>query len=199
MIKALNRIDRGLMLVASVTLIVMMLITAVSVLGRYFFLMPIPDDVTANELLLVVVAFLPLGLVQARREHIMVNVFTEWMSRRAKATLDTFGLFVGAAIFSFVAWASVESFLRAAESGAYIEGLLNLPESPARLALAVGIGIFTLRLIVNCLRNLVGLAADRPELLGPDVEVPWDASFEHSAPEREGAEGGGRAGSRRER
>ncbi len=199
MIKVLNFIDRILMLIASVTLIAMMMITSVSVLGRYFFLKPIPDDVTANELLLVLVAFLPLSLVQARREHIMVNVFTEWMQPRSKAILDTFGLVVGAVIFAFLTWASLEMALHAAEAGAYIEGLLNLPESPSRFALAIGIGVLTLRLITNALRSVIGIASDRPELLGADVAFSAESSPEYVAPSAAGDVVAGHSSKNRER
>ena len=47
-------IDKLLVVVASATILLMLCITTISVIGRYLFKTPIPDDVVMNELLIVV-------------------------------------------------------------------------------------------------------------------------------------------------
>jgi len=108
--KLLDLIDRVVVVVSVIALLAMMLLTTVSVIGRYFFAAPIPDDLVMSEFLMVVVVFLPLSAVQVARGHVFVTIFTEWMSSRTRAILETFGVVVGLCIFSIVACAAYTEF-----------------------------------------------------------------------------------------
>lgn len=156
--KLLDWLDRALVVLAVLALLVMMSLITVSVIGRYQFASPIPDDLVMSEILMVFVAFLPLSYVQARREHVFVTIFTDWMPGSARAALDTFGLVVGAIIIPIIAWAVFTDFQAAWRSGAYNDGLLAIPEWPGRLIVAVGLGLFALRLVIDAVASAVGLA-----------------------------------------
>ena len=67
--KVLDWLDRVFVTAAMGILVVMMCLTTISVFGRYFFGAPIPDDLILSEHLMVFLVFLPLGAVQAARQH----------------------------------------------------------------------------------------------------------------------------------
>lgn len=155
--KIFDILDRIAIAISVAALFIMMSLTCVSVIGRYIFNSPIPDDITMNEFLMVFVVFLPLAAVQAAREHVFVTIFTEWMGNKSKVVMETFGVVLGAFIFTLMTLAVYTDFLHAYKTGAYVDGLLELPESPAKFALVVGMALLTLRLYADAVVSVFGL------------------------------------------
>ena len=155
--KIFDWMDRILVTVAVVALIAMTLVTTVSVIGRYVFNAPIPDDLVFSEFLMVVVVFLPFSAVQAAREHVFVTIFTDWMSNKPKVVMETIGVIVGFGIFSVITAATFTDFYAAWSVGAYMDGPLELPESPARFIVFFGLAVFSLRLLVDAIASTIGL------------------------------------------
>ena len=155
--KFFDTIDRAVVVIAVVALIAMMLMTTISVFGRYFFSMPIPDDLVFSEMLMVFVVFLPFSAVQAAREHVFVTIFTDWMSNNVKVVMETVGVVVGLGIFTLVACAVWTDFYQAWEVKAYVEGPLELPEYPARFVVFFGLALFSVRLLIDAATSIIGL------------------------------------------
>jgi TRAP-type C4-dicarboxylate transport system permease small subunit len=135
----------------------MMLLTTISVIGRYFFKAPIPDGLVMSEFLMVFVVFLPLSAVQAAREHVFVTIFTEWMSNKKKVVMETIGVVIGFCIFTVIASAVFTDFFEAWSAGAYHEGPLELPEAPPRFIVFLGLAVFSIRLLVDAIKSVIGL------------------------------------------
>lgn len=170
LITLLNWLDRALVALSGVALTILMLLVTSSVFGRYFLSMPVPDDVTLSEILLVFVGFLPLAQVQANREHIFVSVFTDWMPNGAKVFLEMFGQLIGVVFFSIVAAAVYTEFAAAYETGSYYTGPMEIPEWPGKLVVALGVALFTLRLVIDTVMDLVGLATGKAKATASETE-----------------------------
>ena len=155
--KILDWLDRVLIVTAMVALISMMMLTSVSVIGRYFFNAPIPDDLVFSEMLMVFVVFLPFAAVQAAREHVFVTIFTEWLPNDTKVIMETVGVVVGCFIFTIISCAVFTDFYAAWIVGAYVEGPFELPEYPARFIVFFGLALFSFRLFVDAVVSIVGL------------------------------------------
>lgn len=138
----------------------MTLMICVSVIGRYLFAMPIPDDLVFSEFLMVFIVFLPFSSVQASREHVFVTIFTEWLPNRKKVMFETFGVFVGLIAFTIVAIAVWVDFSSSWAFESYEDGTLELPIWPPKFALFFGILIFVLRLLVDLIQSLHGIITD---------------------------------------
>ena len=158
--KILNWIDRATVFVSVMGLISLTTLVCASVMGRYLFAAPIPDDLVFSEFLMVFIVFLPLSSVQASREHVFVTIFTEWMPNRKKVVLETFGVFVGLIAFTIVAAAVYTDFQESYDIQAYVEGPLELVEWPAKFALFFGIGLFAIRLLVDLVQSIHGIIYD---------------------------------------
>ncbi|MBN4083130.1 TRAP transporter small permease [bacterium AH-315-B06] len=155
--KFFNMVDRVVVVIAVCALIAMMLMTTVSVFGRYFFSAPIPDDLVFSEFLMIFVVFLPFSAVQAAREHVFVTIFTEWMSNEAKVVMETIGVVIGFIVFTVVTMAVWTDFLDAYEFKAYVDGPLELPEYPIRFVAFFGLALFSIRLFVDSITSVYGL------------------------------------------
>lgn len=155
--KILDIIDRVAVVTAIVAIVAMTLLVTVSVTGRYLFSLPIPGDLVLSEFLMVFVVFLPLAAVQAKREHVFVTFFTDWMKNDVKVVMETVGVVIGLIIFTIIAAATFTDFQHALEFGTYTEGEIEFPEAPPRFIVAFGLFLFAVRLLVDAVRSVVGL------------------------------------------
>ena len=154
-------LDRFLVVVAIIALLAILALTTISVIGRYVFNAPLPDDVVINEYLMVGVVFLPLAYVQRHRGHLFVAVFTDWLSATARIGLEILSLTISVGIFGLLTAATLGDFLGAWQIDAYTEGQLELRQWPARLLVSVGLGVFALRLLVDLSVAVTRLRDDR--------------------------------------
>ena len=156
MFKILEAIDRLALWLSVAALVLIMSVTCVSVIGRYFFNAPIPDDLVMSEFLMVVVAFLPLAAVQGSREHVFVTIFSDWLPNRPKVGMELFGVYLGLFTFTIIACATYTDFKQAFDVGAFEEGALEIPEAPFRFIVFFGLLLFAVRLFVDAIISTKG-------------------------------------------
>ncbi|MGR3453523.1 TRAP transporter small permease [Pseudooceanicola sp.] len=88
--KATRRLTDLFILIAGIGLFLMMIHVVIDVIARAFFRVALPGTIeVVSSYYMVAAVFLPLAMVQRRHAHIMVSLFTEWMSPRAVHRLDT--------------------------------------------------------------------------------------------------------------
>ena len=89
---------------------------------------------------MVALAALALGAVQAEREHVIVEVFTQWMSPRATAMLDWCALVFTAIYASLLAWGCLLAAIDAFETReSFRLFAFDLIIWPSRWVLAIGL------------------------------------------------------------
>ena len=174
MLKTFEVIDRIALWFSVAALIAIMCITCVSVIGRYFFNSPIPDDLVMNEFLMVVVAFLPLAAVQASREHVFVTIFSDWLPNRPKVAMEIFGVYLGVVIFTIITCATYTDFKQAFDIGAYEEGALEIPEAPFRFIVFFGLLLFSIRLAVDGVISTIGFFTGEAQATRSEEERALD-------------------------
>ena len=81
-------LEGALSLTSGTVLFLMMMITAVDVIGRYVFNRPLAGGFEITEMLLAALIYCGLPLVSQRREHIVIDTFDPLMSARVKRGLD---------------------------------------------------------------------------------------------------------------
>lgn len=151
----LTRIDRGLTAIASVALVLMLVITIISVTGRYIFNSAIPDDIVMNELLMPWVMFLPLAYVHRHDEHIVVTLFSDRLPAWMQPVLVWVANALGALVFGLIAYAVWGDFHDAWVVKSHNEGFLELPNYYSKFALFLGIALYALRMGLAAL-GLIG-------------------------------------------
>jgi TRAP-type C4-dicarboxylate transport system permease small subunit len=156
MFKIFDVIDKAALWISVTALLFITIMTCISVLGRYFFAAPIPDDLVMSEFTMVIVAFLPLAAVQAAREHVFVTIFSDWLPNRPKVAMELFGVYLGAFTFIIVTCAVYTDFKQAFDIGAYEEGSLEIPEAPFRFIVFLGLLLFSIRLVLDAIISTKG-------------------------------------------
>ena len=133
---------------------IMVIITILDVLSRHLLHRPIPGVIELNEVLMVGIVFLGLGMAQKEKSHIRAELFVSRLPPKLRRLFDILAL-----VFSTCFWVVLlsQALPRAWESyltGEYREGLIKFPVWPARWALAIGLLIICLQLIRDFYRTI---------------------------------------------
>ena len=136
-------LQRVLGVIAAVILFAMMMLTAVDVIGRYLFNRPVNGGFEVTEIMLAALIYCGLPLVSARREHIVIDTFDPFFSRRFKRALDVIAEILCTIAFGGMA---VLIFQRAERIASYGDttSVLKLPLAPFAYIVAAMIAITAL-------------------------------------------------------
>lgn len=122
-------LERTLGIAAGLLLLILVGITCVDVVGRYFLNAPLEGAFEMTEVLLVALVFAALPLATERREHVEVDLLASAFSQHINRLMIAFGgLFAGAVLLTF-AWRLVVHSIKAAEDGT-VTNALQIPLAP---------------------------------------------------------------------
>ena len=146
-------ISRVMIVVAVVVITAMMLITVSDVFLRYAFKNPIPDSQELTEYMMVCVAFLGMAWVAVKGENIKVDLVVSRLSPRIQAIFDSITYLLGLGICVFLCW---RNFLEApiVRQIGLDSLLLNVPEYPFYLVLAVGLAVLCLVMLIQLVQHV---------------------------------------------
>ena len=150
----LHGVETAALLVSMLAIVLAAALVGLSVSGRTFFGRSVPDVVVLTENLMPVIVALPLAFVAARRGHIEVEVFTNWLPPRGIVALNIFANLIGLIIFGLIAWGAWNVLGRDIETGRFYEGLLRVPAWPAKAFFFFGLTLFSLRLLLNLVEDV---------------------------------------------
>ena len=153
----LARLERWALGVSMVSLALMGALVTLSILGRWLFALPVPDDVLMAELLMVGVVMLPLGWVQSRGGHIRIILFTSKISHKFSAILDLGGNLIGLIFLTLLVIGAADALAEDIAGEHYYQGLLMLPSWPFMSVFLIGVVLIQIRLMVEIVLQLVGL------------------------------------------
>ena len=110
-------LEGALSLTSGTVLFLMMMITAVDVIGRYVFNKPLSGGFEITEMLLAALIYCGLPLVSQRREHIVIDTFDPLMSARVKRSLDVLAEIVCSITLGGIGYLIFRRAARVAEYG----------------------------------------------------------------------------------
>jgi TRAP-type C4-dicarboxylate transport system permease small subunit len=122
-------LQRTLGYFAAAVLFLMMTITAVDVVGRYFFNKPLAGGFEITEIGLALLIYCALPLVSVRREHIVIDTFDVFMSQWVKTFLNRLADVVCFIALSGVGYILFKRAVRVAEYGD-TTNVLQIPLAP---------------------------------------------------------------------
>ena len=114
---------------SAVGLFLMMMLTAVDVIGRYLFNAPVNGGFELTEMMLAALIYCGLPLVSQRREHIVIDTFDTFMSPKVKRFLDVFAEIVCSLTLGGIGYLIFRRAARVADYGD-TTSVLKLPLAP---------------------------------------------------------------------
>lgn len=126
--------------IAALILFVMMLLTGVDVIGRYFFNRPLPGAFELTEVLLALLIFAGLPLVSGREEHVTITLLSERFKGRLLRAQRVFVRLCAVLVLAVLAW---RLWIKGAQLAQYgdMTTYLHIPLAPVLYAAAVLCGV----------------------------------------------------------
>jgi len=138
--------NRVFMVVGGVILVVMTLQIGAGALARGLFNQSLDGNVEiAKYYYMVALSAFSLGAVQAAREHVIVEVFTQWMKINARKVIDWGALVLTTIYAAVLTWGCTLAAIDALEAGEFYRLFeFDLALWPSRWFLAIGLWGFLL-------------------------------------------------------
>jgi TRAP-type C4-dicarboxylate transport system permease small subunit len=141
---------------AGASLVLMTLLGAADIVGTKFFNYPIPGTFEATEALMVLTVFLSLAHVQARRDHIAIDLVVSRLSANARRALELGARLLTLGVFAVMGWQGWALGLASVRDREYASGIVQFPVYPSKLALAVGVTLLVLQALLDVVGALRG-------------------------------------------
>lgn len=134
-------------------LLVLMLLDASDVLGRYLLNKPVKGAWEVSQILLAGVVLFAWAHTQAKGGHVKLDLFVTRLSPRAQAMVDFVTSLLGAVLFGLVVWQAAGMAMIYWEAG-YIVDVIRIPLAPFQLFVSLGALFLCLELIIEMFEHL---------------------------------------------
>ncbi len=154
-IETISRIlNKMFMVVGSVAVLFLMSLATINVVFRIFGhpYRGTYELVSYSGAILIAFA---LGYSQQRKDHIVVDILSQWFPKKLNRVLDGVNYFVTMIFFTLVTWQMYLWGMKMVRSGEVME-TLKVIYHPFVFAVAAGFGVLSLALLVDFLRNIMG-------------------------------------------
>lgn len=135
-------------------MLLMMVLTVLDVIGRYFFSSPINGTWEVVGLMLVCAGTWCLPYCQKERRHVNVTILLDRFSKPVAACIEGLSCLIGSVGFSLLAWEALQLTVKYFSQQGYVTDTLRIPLYPFVLIMAIGNGILALVLCVDLLKTL---------------------------------------------
>jgi TRAP-type C4-dicarboxylate transport system permease small subunit len=149
----LDKISLALCAVACFSICVMMILMVGDALSRKI-VGSIPGGYNTTIALLTILVFLPMGYVQMKRAHITVDLVTSRLDQRTRAILRIITSILAVLVFALLTWACGQKAWESTLAREEWMGLIYYPAWPFRWTLPLGMGIFTLQMVMAAIDEI---------------------------------------------
>lgn len=168
--RILTLCENILMIVGGACLFVLMALVVSDSGGRYFFNAPISGVYEFSEFYLMIgIVFLGLARTQRLKAHVRVELLIERFPKPIARVLEVLFLLTTVIVFACITYVTARNGWNNIILNRWTTGVVAIPTGPSWLIVAVGSGIFTLRLAFDAL-NLI-LSRDHPIYPASDYEA----------------------------
>lgn len=153
----MNAISKLMAYTGAGIMLLMMVLTVLDVIGRYFFSSPINGTWEVVGLMLVCAGTWCLPYCQKERRHVNVTILLDRFSKRITSCIQSLSYLIGMMGFSLLAWEALRLTAKYFSEQGYVTDTLRIPLYPFVLLMAIGNGLLALVLCVDLLKTLPGI------------------------------------------
>jgi len=154
--KGVRNITNTLRAVAMGVLVILMLLGATDVIGRYLLDKPIRGAYSISEVLLVAIVFFGWAYTLSVGGHVRLDTVVSRFRPRPQPIIGFITSFIALVIFSLITWRSALKAIATARTFEVID-VVEIPLFPFQFFVSVGAFALCLELIVQMLHFLTGL------------------------------------------
>ena len=145
-------VSRKLNALSGVIVLILMALTTLDVIARYFFNSPIRGTYDASGLMALVIISFALAQTQLEKGHISITILTEIMPRRINCAVQAFIAFICLCASGVVSWQSWVYGISLAKVGEASQ-TDKIPFAPFSFIISIGFMVLCLILLLNTIEN----------------------------------------------
>lgn len=143
MLITMGRPSRLLCYIGSISLFLMMCLTAADVIGRYVFNSPITGVFEITEFLVLIVIFSFIGYTQSQKTHVAVDMLVNLFPKSIRYILGLVNHVICLLLMGLITWMGAQSALELMEVGEATPNL-GIPTYPFVFFLVLGCAVLCL-------------------------------------------------------
>ena len=144
------------MAIAMGVVVVLMLLGAADVIGRYLLNKPIKGAYGISEVMLVAIVFFGWAYTLSVEGHVRLDIVVSRLRPWSQAIIGFITSFIALVIFGLITWQSALKAL-ATSKGYEVIDIINIPLYPFQFFVSLGAFALCLELIVQMLHFLTGM------------------------------------------
>lgn len=151
----IDRVTAGLGAFAGIYLCALVLLTTTDVILRALFKAPIQGTVEITELSMVFIATIFIAYTQKMKGHIMVEIFTEKMSKKWQTVILLVGYILGLCFSFLIVWRTIAYIIRISGRGR-TSLILHIPSEIPLICICIGFAMYFL-VTINSILEITGV------------------------------------------
>jgi len=148
MSKIINTITKVLLAVSAAVLTMMMLLTAVDVVMRYVFGMPIPGAFELAEYMMAFIIPFAIAYCAEQNGHVSVELFFKKLPKSIQKTLQLIVSVLTTAFAAILTWQNIV-YIGETYRDHLASSVLLIPTYPFIVPVSIGVGIYTLVVLLR--------------------------------------------------
>jgi len=135
-------------------LAMMMLVTAVDVLSRFLFNLPITGSIEISGIFLLLTILLGIPYAAARKQHVSIDILVSRFSEKIRLNIESITLLVAVLMFSIIVWRTVKYavFKQGMHAATPV---LDIPLAPFVYVTALAFALLTFVLLIELIQHLM--------------------------------------------
>jgi TRAP-type C4-dicarboxylate transport system permease small subunit len=150
----LKAVSKFMAAIAAIVLGIMMLITVIDVVGRYFFNRPINGSWELIGFLLVCAGTWGLAYCQVTKAHIQVTVLLDIFPEKVRNIITLIAYIMGLVAFSLIFRRSVLLTQKYMTETGHVSDTLEIPYYPFTILMAIGVGMLVVILLYEVIHSI---------------------------------------------
>lgn len=143
--------SKGIAILGAAAIILMMLSVSADILARKFLGKPIPGVVETNELLMVIIIFMGLGVTQILGKNVRMDAVIVRLRPGIQHGLYLLTTLIVLSLVSLLVWQTAAEAIESISMREFRFGSIPFPMWPSKLALPVGSGLLWIVLLLDLL------------------------------------------------
>lgn len=136
--------------------LVMMFLTTMDVVGRYFFSTPVPGAIEMSEFMLAIFGLAGIAYTQGQGANVRVTMLTGKLPARMASFLNLITSLFSLQVVIMLVWYGIVMALEEYHNGTTTD-TLGIPIYPLHFLLSLGAGFLSLEILLNFVEAVLGV------------------------------------------
>ena len=150
----LQKVEKGLTDISWIVCVFLTFMIVIDVTLRFFFNRPLPASWEISEILMPYIVFFPFAFTSTVNAHVRVSLVQDLMPKKIQWSFDLISASISFFLCAMLTYWSWVRFWESFVTGEEILAAISLPWWVGKMAMPIGLGMFTVRYLMQFLLKL---------------------------------------------